>query len=44
MPDTYTGTIKSQIALRGHWLTLVQEVTPGALTTWVLVNIAKAMT
>ena len=43
MLDTYNQTLRSLIALRGHWLASVPEIIPAALATWFIVSVAKAM-
>lgn len=43
MPDTYTTTVRNLITCLGRVLTLVPEIVPAACTTWILVNIAKAL-
>jgi hypothetical protein len=44
MPVTYNQTLRSLIVFRGHWLTLLPESMPAAMTTWFVVSIAKAVT
>lgn len=44
MSDTFNQTLRSLIAFRGHWLTLVPESMPAAMTTWLIVSTAKAVT